>query len=312
MLRLWPGRLAAATPWGDMDEFLNVMLRAVQTGAIYATIAVGLNLTIGSTQVFNFAHGESVMIGAMFGVIMWTSFGVPVVLAAGAAILLAVVVGAATDLLAVRPLGHNAHTTAIVSTLAVALLVTAIFTEAVVQGDGFDARPFPAFLPWTETYDLGGVRITPQRLFPVVALGAVLLFVRWFTRSTSYGRSLGALADNREAARLRGLPVRSLQTLAFALGAGIAAVAGFAAGPVLQASIGMGAALTIKGFVAAAIGGMPKISGAVAGGMALGAIEQFTVGYLDTRLQDPVVLVALVLLLYVRPQGILGESYRTV
>jgi branched-chain amino acid transport system permease protein len=295
-----------------VDELLNIALRAIQIGAIYASIAVGLNLTIGSTQVFNFAHGESVMIGSMFGVIMWTSFGVPVVLAAGLAILLAAFVGAATDLVAVRPLGHNAHSTAIVSTLAVALLITAVFTEAVVRGDGFDARAFPTFLPWNETYEVGGVFITPERLFPIVSLGVILLFVRWFTRSTSYGRSLGALADNREAAALRGLPVRSLQTLAFAVGAALAAVAGFAAGPVTQASIGMGAALTIKGFVAAAIGGMPKISGAVAGGMALGAVEQFTVGYLDTRLQDPMVLIALVMLLYVRPQGILGQSYRVV
>jgi branched-chain amino acid transport system permease protein len=294
-------------------DFVNVALRAVQTGAIYASIAVGLNLTIGATQVFNFAHGESVMIGAMVGVILWTSFGVPVVLAAALAIGLAAVVGAATDVVAVRPLGRNAHATAIVSTLAVALLITGIFTEAVVTGaDGVDARAFPTFLPWTDTHSLGGVRITPERLFPIVALGLVLLVVRWFVRSTSYGRSLGALADDREGAQMRGLPVRALQTLAFAMGAGLAAAAGFAAGPVTQASIGMGAALTIKGFVAAAVGGMPKLSGAVAGGLALGAVEQFTVGYLDSRLQDPIVLVALVALLYVRPQGLLGQSYRVV
>lgn len=296
-----------------MIDFLNIALRAIQTGAIYASVAVGLNLTIGATQVFNFAHGESVMIGAMVGVILWTSFGVPVVLAAVLAIGLAAVIGAATDLVAVRPLGTNAHATAIVSTLAVALLIAAVFHEAVATGsEGFDARAFPSFLPWSDTYSLGGVRITPERLFPLVALGLMLALVWWFTSSTSYGRSLGALADDRDAAAMRGLPVRSLQTLAFAIGAALAAGAGFAAGPVTQASIAMGPALTIKGFVAAAIGGMPRISGAVAGGLALGAVEQFTVGYLDTRLQDPIVLVALVVLLYVRPQGILGQSYRAV
>jgi branched-chain amino acid transport system permease protein len=278
-------------------EFLNISLRAVQVGAIYASIAVGLNLTIGATRIFNFAHGEAVMIGAMLGVIFWSSLGMPVLVAAGLA----------------RPLGDRAHTTAIVSTLAIALLLTSGFTELIVHGSsGTDTRRFAGFLPWTDTYSIGGVFVTPDRLFPIVALGAILLFVRWLTKSTSHGRALGALADDREAAAMRGIPVRSLQTMAFAVGAALAAVAGFAAGPVTQASIGMGAALTIKGFVAAAIGGMPKISGAVAGGMALGAVEQFTVGYLDTGLQDPIVLIALVALLYVRPQGILGQSYRVV
>jgi branched-chain amino acid transport system permease protein len=294
-------------------EFLNISLRAVQVGAIYASIAVGLNLTIGATRIFNFAHGEAVMIGAMLGVIFWSSLGMPVLVAAALAVAAAALFGAVTDLVAARPLGDRAHTTAIVSTLAIALLLTSGFTELIVHGSsGTDTRRFAGFLPWTDTYSIGGVFVTPDRLFPIVALGAILLFVRWLTKSTSHGRALGALADDREAAAMRGIPVRSLQTMAFAVGAALAAVAGFAAGPVTQASIGMGAALTIKGFVAAAIGGMPKISGAVAGGMALGAVEQFTVGYLDTGLQDPIVLIALVALLYVRPQGILGQSYRVV
>ncbi|MFC5752945.1 branched-chain amino acid ABC transporter permease [Actinomadura rugatobispora] len=296
-----------------MIELLNIVLRAVQTGAIYASIAVGLNLTIGATRIFNFAHGEAVMIGAMLGVILWSSAGLPVVLAAAVAVAAAALFGAVTDRVAVRPLGERAHTTAIVSTLAIALLLTSGFTEVIVQGStGTDTRRFDSFLPWTETYSIGGVFITPDRLFPIVVLGLMLLFVRWFTKSTAPGRSLGALADDREAAAMRGIPVRSLQTMAFAVGAALAAIAGFAAGPVTQASVAMGAALTIKGFVAAAIGGMPRISGAVAGGMALGAVEQFTVGYLDTGLQDPIVLIALVALLYVRPQGILGQSYRVV
>jgi branched-chain amino acid transport system permease protein len=293
-------------------ELLNTLVRSLETGAIYAVIAVGLTLTIGATQLFNFAHGESVMLGAMLGVILWTSVGIPVVLAAGLAIAAAALFGALTDVVAVRPLGREAHTTAIVSTLAVSLLLSAVFTQVLSGADATGSRAFPEFLPWRSPVDAGGVVLTPRRIFPIVVLVVVLVGVRWFMRSTNYGRSLGALADDREAAAMRGLPVRSLQTLAFAVGAGIAAIAGFAAGPVTQASVTMGAALTIKGFAAAAIGGMPKISGAVAGGLALGAIEQFTVGYLDTRLQDPIVLVALVALLYVRPQGLLGQKFRVV
>jgi branched-chain amino acid transport system permease protein len=248
----------------------------------------------------------------MLGVILWTSVGIPVVLAAALAIGAAALFGALTDVVAVRPLGRDAHTTAIVSTLAVSLLVSAVFTQVLSGADATGSRAFPEFLPWRSPVDAGGVVLTPRRIFPIVVLVVVLVAVRWFMRSTNYGRSLGALADDREAAAMRGLPVRSLQTLAFAVGAAIAATAGFAAGPVTQASVTMGAALTIKGFAAAAIGGMPKISGAVAGGFALGAIEQFTVGYLDTRLQDPIVLLALVALLYVRPQGLLGQKYRVV
>lgn len=296
-----------------MIEFINVCIRSIQTGAIYASVAVGLNLTIAWASVFNFAHGESVMIGAMLGVVLWISAGIPVVLAAALAIAAAALLGVFTDLIAVRPLGDRGHSTAIVSTLGIALLVSAAFTEGIVRGAGAsDSRRFPDFLPWTDTIDVGGVILTPARMFPIVALALMLVGVQWFLTRTDYGRALGTLADDRGAAAMRGLPVKRLQTVALAIGGALAASAGFAAGPVTQASVAMGLPLTIKGFVAGAIGGMDRISGAVAGGLALGAIEQFTAAYLDTRLQDMVVLVALIALLYVRPQGLLGTAYRSV
>jgi branched-chain amino acid transport system permease protein len=296
-----------------VTELANVLLRSAQTGAIYASVALGLSLTIGSTGIFNFAHGEAVMIGAMLGALLWTSAGVPVLAAAAIAIGAAAVLGILTDVLAVRPLGRHAHATAMVSTLAVALLVSALFTEAVVRGaGGSEVRHFPDFLPWTEVYDVGGVLVNPVRLFPIVSLVILVVVLRWWLGSTHYGRAISTLADDRDAAAMRGLPVRTLQTITLAVGAALAAAAGFAAGPITQASVSMGVPLTIKGFVAVAIGGMPRLSGAIAGGFALGAIEQFTAGYLDTRLQDPIILIAVVALLYVRPRGLLGQSFRAI
>jgi branched-subunit amino acid ABC-type transport system permease component len=299
-----------------MIDFINATIRGVQIGAIYALVAVGLDITYATTNIFNFAHGEMVMVGAVFGVILWTSFGVPVGLALLGAVVFAALLGAFTERFAVRPVAHLRESAGwVLATFGVAIIVRQSFEIAVTRRPGSsDTRAFNGFLPkpFDHVQHYGEILINPTRVLPVVVLVIVLVALFWFLRRTDAGRALGAVADDRDGALLRGLPVNKLSMLAFAMGAAIAALAGFVTGPILQASVTIGFGLTLKGFIAATIGGIPEIGGAAVGGIVLGLAEQYTVQYLDGRLQDPLILVLLLLVLTLRPQGILGRRARVV
>jgi branched-chain amino acid transport system permease protein len=299
-----------------MIDFVNATIRGVQIGAMYALVAVGLNITYATTNIFNFAHGEMVMVGAVMGVILWVSFGVPVLLALLGAVVIAAVLGALTERIAVRPVAHMRESAGwVLATFGVAIIVRQSFEIAVTRRPGStDTRAFNAFLPapFDHVRHYGRILINPTRVLPVVVLVVVLLALVWFLRRTDVGRALGAVADDREGAALRGLPVNGLSMLAFAVGAAIAALGGFVTGPILQASVTVGFGLTLKGFIAATIGGIPEIGGAAVGGMVLGLAEQYTVQYLDGSLQEPLVLGLLLLVLTLRPQGLLGRRARIV
>jgi branched-chain amino acid transport system permease protein len=294
-----------------LTDLANATIRGIQSGAIYGLVALGMTVILSATNVFNFAHGQMVMLGSVLGAVLLGSMGVPVVLALLATLVFVSALGALTEIVAVRPLKEHQDQTALVSTLAVAVLVASITTNRVVNGkEVSDTRPFPEFLPWKQTWHLGDIVLNPTRIFPVVVLALAVFGVWILMTRTNVGRALRALADDREAARMRGLPIGVLASAAFALGAGLGALAGFSSGPITQASVTGGIELTIAGFAAMALGGIGTTRGAVVGGLALGLVEQYTVTYLDSRLQLPIVLLVLVAMLYVRPAGLLGRELR--
>lgn len=295
-------------------DLIDTVLRGLQSGALYALIAIGLNLVFATTNVFNFAHGELVMLGAMAGVLLWTSAHVPVAVALLLVLVLTGVLAGLTEVVAVRPgIRAQAASVWVLSTFGVAIIIQTATTILVTAEPGAPpSRPFPNFWPGPETVAIGALTVSVPRLMmlPVALLvaGAVI----WFLRSTATGRGLGAVADDREAAAMRGLPVARLSVIAFAMGGCIAGLAGFLAGPITQASVEVGLALTLKGFMAAAIGGIPHIGGALVGGLVLGVAEQLAVTYGDSQLQAPVALLVVLTILVLRPQGLVGHQVRTV
>jgi len=271
-----------------MYKFLDTVIRGVQVGSVYALVGLGINIIFGATGVFNFAQGDMVMIGAVLGVTLWTATGLAFPVALLLVICVTAAIGAATEIVAVRGTARFKQSTVlwVISTLGVSIIIQAVAANRVTES-GEHANGtinFPPYVPWG-TFRLGELIITPQRaiLFPIAIV--LTLIVSLFFRRTLWGRALGGA---------------------------IAGVGGFAAGPITQASVNLGFTVTLQGFIAATIGGIPKIWGPLIGGVLLGLVVQFTTAYWDAAYVNVVSLFVLLGVLLVKPQGILGRAQRTL
>jgi len=296
-----------------MLQFIDSLIRGIQTGSIYAIVGLGLNVIFAATGVFNFAQGEMVMVGAMLGVTLWVSDGLPLVVSLVAVVVVTAVIGGITEFVAVRRLARQRDATLwMLSTLGVAVIVRSVATVLATQKTSDNAtRAFPNYVhagPWS----WGGLLVVPQRAV-LVPIAVVLTFVVWlWFRRSRLGRGLLAMAADREGAAMRGLPVGGLAVLAFVIGGAIAGFGGFAGGPVTQASTVMGFGLTLNAFIAATIGGIPQLWGPLIGGVVLGIGQQLTATYLGAELQTPLSLALLLVILLARPEGVLGRPVRAL
>jgi branched-chain amino acid transport system permease protein len=298
-----------------MHQFLDAVIRGVQAGSVYALVGLGINIIFGATGVFNFAQGDMVMVGAVLGVTLWTATGLPFPVAILLVMVVAAAIGATTEIVAVRGTARFKQATVlwVISTLGVSIIIEAV-AAYLVERSGEHANgtiEFPSYVPW-KSFNVGDLLIVPQRaiIFPIAL---VLTFaISLFFRRTLWGRALSAMAFDREAAAMRGIPVGWLAVVAFALGGAIAGIGGFAAGPITQASVNLGFTITLQGFIAATIGGIPKIWGPIIGGVILGLVVQFTTSYWDASFINVVSLVVLLVVLVIKPNGILGRATRTL
>jgi branched-chain amino acid transport system permease protein len=270
-------------------------------------VGLGLGIIFSATGVLNFAQGDLVMVGTLLALSLWGRMDWPLVLAMVAVVAVGGGLGGATELAAVRGTlrRHQSSITWVISTLAVSLLIEA--------GARYHLRPgsFPAYVPWGP-FTLGSQLLVPQRLVLVpIAIAMTAAVALWLTRSR-WGRALRAIAFDREAAAMRGIPVGLLSIAAFALGGAVAGLGGLVIGPITQASYSAGIPSTLQGFVAATIGGITRPWGPLVGGLALGLTIQFTTAYWDAAFINMVELLVLLAVLLVRPTGLLGRRMRTV
>ena len=282
----------------------NILLSGLSIGGVYALIALAYNVVFMTTNVLNLAQGALLMSGAMLGVLFYSRFGWPWY----AALIVTVVAGGILALIeyfvAVRASLRGNSEGWIISTFAFALLLQALFA----LGMHNQVQSFPDLLPNVPLATLGGIRIIPQQIGMIVCALAVAGLLSLLIRRTLFGKALSAIAQDRDAAALRGIPIQRLSLLAFAAGGAIATFAGFLAGPITSAYPSMGLTFALYGFIAAVIGGMPRIDGALAGGFILGIIETVTAYLFDPSYKDLVALVAVLALLAIRPAGLLGRG----
>jgi branched-chain amino acid transport system permease protein len=284
---------------------IEVIVAGLAAGAIYALVAMGFNVIFATTHVLNFAHGDFLMLGAVVGLMLITGDPLPVLVALVIVVLLAAGLAIIEERVAIQPAkALTGHTLSwVISTLGFAIVIRAIVGLLV----GGSVRHFPQFLQM-ESIDLGNVIISPQRMLPlVVALGVAVGLYLFFDRSIN-GAAFEAVAEDADAAALRGLPVKGLSMGAFALGSAIAALTGFLSGPLVGAFPAMGFPFVLKGFIAAAIGGIPSIGGALAGGLLLGVIEAFGVQWIGAGYRSSVVFGMLLLVLVLKPSGLAGTT----
>jgi branched-chain amino acid transport system permease protein len=285
-----------------MAESLQFFFSGLTVGAVYALVALGFTLIYNASDVINFAQGEFVMLGGMTTVFLAVA-GVPLPLAALAAVIVTVAIGLALHRLAIEPAREASAVALIMITIGASIFLRG--AAQVVFDKRFHSLPH---LFGTDPIRLGGAAILPQSL--VVLAGAVVIVVLlWlFVDRTLLGKAVIATAANRLAARLVGINTRTIVGLSFALSAAIGAVAGILVTPITLTSYDVGTLLALKGFAAAMLGGIGSALGAVVGGLVLGMLEAFSAGYLSSKYKDAVAFVVILGVLLAMPQGLLGRG----
>jgi len=282
-------------------QFLQFLLAGLTVGAIYALVALGFAIIYNASHVINFAQGEFVMIGGMAAV-AFVDAGLPLPLAALAAVGGATLVGLALEKLAVEPARGAPVVTLIIITIGASILLRGL--AALVWDKKIHS--LPAFSGDTPLA-IGGATLLPQTLW---VLGATVLTVGllwWFFNRTLTGKAILAVSHNRLAAELMGISVRRVLLVSFGLSAALGALAGVLIAPISFTSWDVGVMLGLKGFAAAILGGMGSGPGAIAGGLVLGLVEALGAGYLSSAYKDVFAFVIILAALIFLPDGLAGR-----
>jgi len=291
-----------------VTEFLQLLIGALTLGSIYALIALGFNLIFSSSRLMNFAQGDLAMLGAMCGVTLGGTLHLPYLLVALGAAAFAGLVFVAFQLSVLQQLVRQRAT---LTSMVMATLALSIFLQGVAQLVwGRLERPVPTPMSTTPLH-LGGVVIIPHDLFVIALATVAFLLMRLFFARTLLGKALLATGYEPEAARLVGIDPRRMVLVTFMLGGGFAALAGLIIGPLTFAAPWMGLSLAVNGFAASMIGGLGSTTGALIGGLLVGALHTFGAGYVSSAYSDTFVFLALMLVLFGRPSGLLGSPMVT-
>jgi len=265
-------------------------------------VALGFNIIYNCTGIINFAQGEFVMLGGMFMVTLTTVWKLPMIVAFPVTILLVVIIGVGFERIAIHPLKDPSVLVLIMITIAGSILIKGIAMFAW----GKETRYMSHFSGETPIVFMGAT-ILPQSLWLLGSLIVVVIGLAWFFNWTLAGKAMRACAHNPDAARLVGISVKKMVTLSFALSAGIGAIAGIVVAPIILMDYQRGSMLALKGFGAAVLGGLGSGPGAVVAGLLIGILESLGAGYISSHYKDAIALVVLLGVLFVRPQGLLGN-----
>ncbi len=294
-------------------EFLSYLISGVSLGSVYALIALGYTMVYGIAKMLNFAHGDVIMVGGYISILAMNSLGMPWYLALLIAMVLCAVLGTVIEGLAYKPLR---------SAPKLAVLITAIGVSYFLQNAalliwGANPKVYPALFQFTDSegvlhtgVDLFGeqLRISYAALITVAVCIVIMAVLTTFVSKSKLGKAMRACSEDKGAAQLMGINVNRTISLTFAIGSGLAAIAGVllcASYPTLTPTTG--SMPGIKAFTAAVFGGIGSIPGAFLGGLLLGIIESLAKAYISTQLANSIVFAVLIIVLLVRPAGLLGK-----
>lgn len=282
-----------------MTDLLQLLVAGISVGAIYALIAMGFTVIFSVSEVINLTQGEFAALAGLIAITATTA-GLPLPLA----LLISVVTVVTVALLVRLILSPVKRMTTLLSIMLTLGLSTALKAAMLLiwgpEGRGLDPFPGNDFVVW-------GISVRAQYLWIIGVTAAVSVAVAWFYERTLTGKALRACAEQPTAARLVGISVSGAGLLSFGIAGLLGGVAGVLASPVYFSAWDSGLALGLKGFVAATLGGLTSIRGAVAGGVMLGVLESLVAGYIDSGFRDAVAFVVLIVVLVARPGGILRQ-----
>lgn len=288
-------------------RFLASLINGISLGSVYAIIALGYTMVYGIAKMLNFAHGDVIMVGAYATFVMISQMGRPVALALPISMVVCTVLGLAVERFAYRPLRKAAS--------PLAVLITAIGVSYLLQNlalliFGADTKSFSSVVTLSslKLFD-GRIVITGEMIVNAVVCVIIMAALTLFVNKTKQGQAMRAVSEDKGAAQLMGINVNGTIALTFAIGAALAAIAGVlmcSSYPSLNPYTG--AMPGIKAFVAAVFGGIGSIPGAFIGGLLLGVIEILGKTYISSQLGDAIVFSVLIIVLLIKPTGILGRN----
>ncbi len=285
-----------------LSQFLQFLLAGLTVGATYALAALGYTLVYSASGMINFAQGEFIMLGAMTASAL-VAAGVPLLPALAIAIIFTTLVGVIMVKCAVEPARTTSMTSLIIITLGAGQVIRGVVQIALGKGNHAlpalsDDRPLHIF----------GAALVPQAIWIMGLALVIVVALFWYFNATMHGKALVATSHNRLAAQLVGVNTMGILTFSFALSAALGAIGGVLLAPITFTSYDAGTMLGLKGFVAAALGGLGSAPGAVVGGLALGIIEAMTAAYVSSAYKDAVAFVLIILLFLVAPHGLFGAK----
>ena len=283
---------------------LQQLLNGLALGSVYALIALGYTMVYGIIKLINFAHGEMYMLGAYFGFYAITMFRFSLVPAMLLSMTAAAVVGVLLERIAYRPLRNSPRISVLITAIGASLLFQS--TAQLVFGAAF--KPFPQAMPFRRI-QLGPVFITNRQLLIFGVAVVLMVALHLLVTYTKFGKAMRAVARDKEAALLMGINVDRIISITFALGSALAATAGILVGMYYnRIDPYMGTMPGLKAFVAAVLGGIGIVPGAVVGGLLMGVAENLVVTLGSSTLRDAVAFAVLIVVLLVRPNGLLGKK----
>ena len=283
---------------------LNYLINGISLGSVYAIIALGYTMVYGIAKMLNFAHGDVIMVGGYIAFCATSYLGLPVAASVLLSVFVCTILGIVIEKLAYKPL-RNAT--------SLAVLITAIGVSYFLQNAALliwssNPKAFPNMVNLPPLV-IGDLQISAVSLVTIIANIVIMAVLTLFTNKTKVGKAMKAVSEDKDAAKLMGIHVDATISLTFAIGSGLAAIAGVllcSAYPTLMPTTG--AMPGIKAFTAAVFGGIGSIPGAMLGGILLGIIEIFGKAYISTQLSDAIVFSVLILILLVKPTGLLGKK----
>ena len=288
--------------------FFSYLISGISLGSVYAIIALGYTMVYGIAKMLNFAHGDVIMVGAYVSFFATSTWGFHPVVGVILAMLVCTILGVVIEKLAYRPLRSASSLAVLITAIGISYLLqnaaqllwtanTKVFTSVVGNGS-------------IKLFD-GRLTITANAIVTVVACVVIMLLLTWFTGRTKMGKAMRACSEDKEAAQLMGINVNATISMTFAIGSALAAIAGVLLCSTYSVlSPTTGSMPGIKAFTAAVFGGIGSIPGAMLGGVLLGIIEIFGKAYISTQLSDAIVFAVLIVVLLVKPTGLLGKQVR--
>ena len=288
-----------------MNSFISYLISGIGLGSIYALIALGYTMVYGIAKMLNFAHGDVIMVGGYAVFLSISSLNCPVWLSIIIGIVVCTVLGVVIERVAYKPLRNASSLSVLITAIGVSYLLQNLALNIL----GSNARTFKSVVSLKTIEINSQLKISGEAVVTIIVTVVIMVALTLFINNTKTCMAMQAVSEDKGAAQLMGINVNKTISIVFAIGSGLAAVAGILlCSTFTQVSPYTGSMPGIKAFIAAVFGGIGSIPGAMIGGILLGIIENLSKAYISTQVADAIVFASLIIVLILKPTGLLGKK----